>query len=348
MNEREMDRIADAVLYEGYLLYPYRPSVKNVHRWTFGTLYPQAHSEALNGLPPHQMRTEVLLSAPQGASLRAKVRFLQVESRTVGRSPDSGGFAPEASEFPPVESVQVSGVLHFAWQEGLERTFTLEPQSLDEVTVRPHRRTFRCSPARRRELLRDPQGRVVGDVVRTTAELCAELELSAQPLGGGVHRVTLTTSNQTGMAAAADAREAEHCVFAGTHVLLQAEGGRFLSLSDPPAAWSNAAAACRNVGNWPVLIGDTGSNSHVLGAPIILPDYPKVAPESPGDLYDSTEVDEILSLRIQTLSPAEKEAMARLDPRSRALLNRTEALARREMASLHGTWRPPKESSDER
>src|SRR4051812_5824117 len=195
MNDLEIDRIADAVLYEGYLLYPTRPSVQDVHRWTFGSLYPQAHSEALNGLPPHQMRTEVLLSAPQGATLRAKVRFLQVESRTVGRSPESAGSGPEAPEFPPVESIQASGVLHFAWQEGLERTFTLEPQSLPEMTARPQRRIFRCSPARRRELLRDPQGRVVGDVVRTTAELCVELELSAQPLGGGVHRVTLSTSN---------------------------------------------------------------------------------------------------------------------------------------------------------
>jgi hypothetical protein len=315
MNEHDIDRIADAVLYEGFLQYPPCPSVPNVQRWTFGSLYPQAHSEALNGLPPHQMRTEVLLSAPQGASLRARVRFLQVESRTVGRSPESAGSIREAPEFPPVESIQSSGVLHFAWQEGLERSFTLESQSLAEMTARPQRRIFRCSPARCRELLRDSQGRVVGDVVRTTAELCVELELSARPLGGGVHRVTLSTLNQTGMASAADAREADHCVLAGTHVLLQAEGGRFLSLSAPPAAWANAAAACRNVGNWPVLIGDPGSDRLMLGAPIILPDYPTVTPERPGDHQDCSEADEIPSLR---------------DPRSRALPDRTKALARKE------------------
>src|SRR5215204_4622340 len=103
MNEREIDRIADPVLYEGYLLYPCRPSVKNVQRSTFGSLYPQAHSEALNGLPSCQMRTEVLLSAPQGAVIRTRVRFLQVESRTVGRSPGSDSPAPEGSDFPPAE-----------------------------------------------------------------------------------------------------------------------------------------------------------------------------------------------------------------------------------------------------
>ncbi len=46
MNRALVDQIASAVLYEGYILYPYRPSVKNRQRWTFGGLVPRAYSEA--------------------------------------------------------------------------------------------------------------------------------------------------------------------------------------------------------------------------------------------------------------------------------------------------------------
>ena len=46
MNQALVDRIVNAVLYEGYLLYPYRPSVKNRQRWTFGGLYPRSYCEA--------------------------------------------------------------------------------------------------------------------------------------------------------------------------------------------------------------------------------------------------------------------------------------------------------------
>ena len=37
-----VDQVANAVLYEGYILYPYRPSaVKNRQRWNFGVVYPR-------------------------------------------------------------------------------------------------------------------------------------------------------------------------------------------------------------------------------------------------------------------------------------------------------------------
>jgi hypothetical protein len=94
------------------------------------------------------------------------------------------------------------------------------------------------------------------------------------------------------------------------------------------------------VGTWPVLVGEPGDKRTMLAAPIILYDYPQIAPESPGDLFDATEIDEILTLRILTLTDDEKQAMAGLDERVRAVLQRTESLAPAQLRELHGAMRP--------
>jgi hypothetical protein len=121
--------------------------------------------------------------------------------------------------------------------------------------------------------------------------------------------------------------------------MLRVEGGRFVSLADPPADWQAYAEQCQNVGAWPVLVGDPGRRDLVLASPIILSDYPTVAPESPGDLFDGTEIDEILTLRILTLGDSEKDEARHADDRARRLLDRTEALSRDEILALHGTLR---------
>src|SRR5262249_45077554 len=129
-----------------------------------------------------------------------------------------------------------------------------------------------------------------------------------------------------------------------THAILGVRFGEFVSLLDPPEPWREAAAACRNVGTWPVLVGEEGQKNTLLSSPIILYDYPQVAPESPGNLFDGTEIDEILTLRILTLTDEEKRAAAAVDGRVRDLLARTASLARDELLGLHGTvrgLRPP-------
>jgi hypothetical protein len=115
--------------------------------------------------------------------------------------------------------------------------------------------------------------------------------------------------------------------------------GEWLSLADPPADAVEAASICRNAGLWPVLVGDVGTADTMLASPIILEDHAQVAPESSGDLFDATEIDEILSLRILALTDDEKAEMRMADPRSRALLDRTEALTGEDLMRMHGTIR---------
>ncbi|MBI3822880.1 MAG: hypothetical protein HY289_09420 [Planctomycetes bacterium] len=131
---------------------------------------------------------------------------------------------------------------------------------------------------------------------------------------------------------------ASSALMLSTHAVLGVENGRFLSSIDPPDDARALAATCRNRGAWPVLVGDQARHDMLLAAPIILYDFPQVAPESPGDLFDGTEIDEILTLRILTLTDAEKDAMRR-DERTRGILERTEHLTDAQLAALHGAWR---------
>src|SRR5438445_7309332 len=116
--------------------------------------------------------------------------------------------------------------------------------------------------------------------------------------------------------------------------------------------WARAAVAqCENIGAWPVLAGGPGQGSEgsdgsegrrvVLSAPIILYDHPELAAESPGELYDGTEIDEILTLRTLALSDDEKAEARATDPRAAALLDRVESMDPQVLARLHGTLRSP-------
>jgi hypothetical protein len=134
----------------------------------------------------------------------------------------------------------------------------------------------------------------------------------------------------------------------GAHVLLSAEAGaRFVSLLEPPEAATAAAARCRQERCYPVLVGDEGATDVVLGSPIILYDYPEIAAESAGALYDSTEIDEILTLRVMTMTDAEKAEARATDARAAEIIDRCDALSDEALQQLHGVLRNPHATADE-
>jgi hydrogenase maturation protease len=185
-------------------------------------------------------------------------------------------------------------------------------------------------------------------LVREREAVKGVVEASAVPVDEGLFRLSLRVTNRTPCdgAGCPDRDAALLRSFASTHAVLDARPGGFVSLTDPPERWRAAADGCRNIGVWPVLVGEEGETSTVLASPIILPDYPRVAPESPGDFFDGTEIDEMLTLRILTLTDEEKHAMASVDGRAAALLARTEATAREQLLGLHGTFRHPGPSGE--
>jgi hypothetical protein len=326
-------KIADAVLYEGYILWPYRRSAtKNQQRWTFGGVYPRAHSEGRVD-DPWTMRTECLLEARGGEEVEVAVRFLHVVRREVARATAEG--------LEPVEELTVGGVRHLAWDEAVERELVMQPFELGDVPT-SERWPIAVEAASEREELLDPSGRRAGSVIRSWEGLQGAIELTAEPLEpphSKLWRLTVRVSNSTDCAPDGPREEALRRTFCATHAVLRASEGEFVSLTDPPASLAEAAASCRNEGVWPVLVGEPGERRTVLASPIILEDYPRVAPESPGDLFDGGEIDELLVLNVLSLTDEEKAEMRDSDPRAREILERTENLSEEQMMRLHGAIR---------
>jgi hypothetical protein len=343
MNQAVVDRIVNAVLYEGYILYPYRPSVKNRQRWSFGGLYPRAYCEANPGADAWRMQTQCLVLGTRETALEVTVRFLHLVDRTAGEITPPLPAWPADGEpgYRPVDVLQVGPRQFHTWQEAVEREAALGQWRLTDLLDQPRCRDFTFAARRELEPVCGADGEVVGVLVRRQQAVTGAVEVTAEPVEDGLFRVTVQVRNLTPLEGGnrCDRDEALLRSLVSTHTVLGVRGGEFVSLMDPPECRRAAAAACSNVGTWPVLVGDEGQRDTLLSSPIILYDYPQLAPESPGELFDSTEIDEILTLRILTLTDAEKEQMAAVDERARALLARTEALAREQLLGLHGTVR---------
>jgi hypothetical protein len=167
------------------------------------------------------------------------------------------------------------------------------------------------------------------------------LILTAKQIREDLYRLHATFANESPVAEAnqTSRRGVQDIAFTSAHLLLGVENGEFISLLEPPVALEEDAKACTQNGVFPVLVGDTGDHSTVLCSPIILYDYPQVAPESVGDFFDGTEMDEMLALRVLTLSDEEQAEMRRGDRHARAILARTQSLSNEQLLKVHGVLR---------
>jgi hydrogenase maturation protease len=176
--------------------------------------------------------------------------------------------------------------------------------------------------------------------VRTKKSVTAQVDVVAVRIGEGLFKITVRISNAAPTAPASVNRaEALMQSLLSAHTILAVKGGKFVSLLDPPAALKEFVSACINIGTWPVLAGEEGRRENMLSSPIILYDYPQIAPESPGNLFDGTEIDEILALRILTLTEDEKHEMRSADAHARQILERTESMPMEHFMKLHGVLR---------
>ena len=335
MSFERASKIADAVLYEGYLLYPYRASArKNQVRWQFGVLAPRAWSEA-GGSEHWWMQTECVVETNRKAEIAGRVRFLQLQHRIVEQaSGDSGEI------YRPVDSLEADGRLFSTWDEAVERTVEFDQLIGPDAVERAIDFDF---PAERDiERIATLSGSCAGRIVRKLRSLNGRIAISLQPLAGERRLVklririeNLTPSNEAG----ASRDNVMRSSFASVHTLLEIHGGEFLSMVDPPAWAMDAVAGCENVRTWPVLAGDEGDRKLVLSAPIILYDHPRVAPESPGDLFDATEIDEILTLRTMMLTEEEKREARASDARAAAIIDRVDNMPPEMLDRLHGAIR---------
>jgi hypothetical protein len=362
MNFHAADDIARAVLYEGYLLYPYRPTaIKNRQRWTFGGVYPIGCAS----LGPAQLHTQCLIEADTNTRIEVRVRLLQPMARTLGELVPPLLSWPRDREPPyrTVTELQCDGRRYYSWEESVERELTLPAVSIEQLCAGPPPLEFAYPASRTLEPIAASDGRICGLIARCQAAISGRVSVAIDQAAAGAWRLTLRIDNTTVLptalptappasanappaAATFDRAAAQLAAFMSTHIILGAEHGAFVSLIDPPEHLAQAARSCVNQDAWPVLVGAEGARDTLLASPIILYDYPQIAAESPGDLYDGTEIDEILTLRILTMTAAEKQEMAATGERARALLARTESLSPEQLLQLHGVMRSPRAPAD--
>lgn len=337
--------VADAVLYEGYLLYPYRASSqKNQARWQFGILGPPGAAAAGTGEEAVMFADCLLAPGPQ-AAVELHVRFLQLQGRTAEQADDGGGFSP-------VHELTVGTSRWLSWDEAVEQEITLGPLAVAGLSRQETVLPLEVPGGEDNEELRDASGRLAGRLVRRRRPLHGEVRLAATAAGSGLVRLRVSVENggvgegpaaniADGRAPGTGKQDAIAASFIGTHVLLELRDGDFVSLLEPPPGAAAAAAACGQHRCWPVLAGPEGQSDVLLVSPIILYDHPAVAPESSVALYDATEIDEILTLRVLTLTDEEKAEARATDPRAAAVIDRCEGLSPEELQQLHGILRDP-------
>jgi len=339
--------VADAVLYEGYLLYPYRASAgKNQLRWQFGVVAPRPFATS-DGSEDWIMQTECVVDpgperpSERGAGpdsrLDVRVRCLRVQERRVEAASD-----PDGSAFEPVSSLDVDGSLVTSFDEATEEEIDLADVALADLIEAEREVAFELPVSRHEERLQAADGRLVGRIIRRRQAVSGVLRLSAErtpgpfPLG----RLRVRVENVTDWAETGAHRDdVVRRSMVAVHTLVAVRDGSFISLFDPPEFAKAAVAGCENLHTFPVLIGDPGRHDVLLSSPVTLYDYAEVAPESAGEFFDSTEIDEMLALRVMTLTDEEKREARGTDPRAAAIVDRCDIMPKEVFERLHGAVR---------
>ena len=307
--------VADAVLYEGYLLYPYRASAaKNRSRWQFGVLGPPAAASPAFAEDPRMAMGCLLSPAVRAGSVTIHLRFLQLQARQV-----------LDADCRPVPSLRLADETVLTWDEAIEHEVTFG-FSLASSTHKSDFPVFIPGGVDEEPLGDD------GLIVRRRWPLNARVRVAVAP-DDDLLRLTVAVTNEHPDAVTSKDEAIRHSLL-GAHLLLEAHDATFVSMQDPPEFAAAAAARCHQERCWPVL---AGSGTVLLGAPIILYDNPALAAQSPGALFDATEIDEILTLRVMTMTDEEKAEARATDPRARAIVDRCDALSPGELQQLHGT-----------
>jgi hypothetical protein len=328
-------KVADAVLYEGYLLYPYRrSSQKNRTRFQFGVLMPPPY-RAVDEHEPSASQTECLLECADDAGVDIGLRFLHLQHRTAQRIDPATGRASD------VDTVLVDGTEYGSFDEAVEREQHLSGRIADLLDADVELR-FDIPASEEAEELTGPGGAPAGRLVRRCAPLTGALVVRAERAPGpyGVLRLRVRAENRTVPQVPLRSRDdgLKYSLIAA-HLLIGVAGATFLSMTDPPEWAAGEVARCENIGTWPVLAGPAECRDLMLSSPVILYDHPEVAPESAGDLFDATEIDEILTLRTLALTDAERQEARATDPRAADLIDRLDGLPPEMLERMHGAIR---------
>jgi hypothetical protein len=273
-----------------------------------------------------------LVEAQSGTPVRVALRFLHVVARQAMRL--------DGTALVPVSELEVGASRYLSWDEATEREFAttvIMPDDSGAIDV-----PTSVGEGQDIEQVAGTDGEPAGAIVRSWRRIDARMHVEVMRLRAygsrSLYRLSVSVTNTGEMETIERADVVRHTL-TSAHVVLRTGGGAFVSSFDPGVEFQEEATRCNSEGLWPVLVGDDGDRRTMLAAPIILYDYPRIAPESPGDLFDGGEIDQLLILNILTLTDEEQREMRDSDPRAREILDRCKGLSDDELMRLHGTVR---------
>ncbi len=225
--------------------------------------------------------------------------------------------------YPPVYAAECAGAFDHARLECLAEP---EPRTTLSVTLRYLSSSGERHHAQEQRVELGPAA--VGE--RISAEFdSGRLTLRSEVLDGGRALVRCCVHNTVLAAAGLDRASALARSLISTHIVVTLSAGRFVSPLE---------TGCESVNVWPVLAG--AEDDTILGAPIVLPDHPRIAPQSHGNLFDNTEIEEALVLHVHSLTDSERRQAAGEDPVVREMIQRALAVTPEEIVRLHSSLTP--------
>ena len=343
--QAQVQQLCRALLYEGYSLFPYhRAAVKNQKPVPFGAIYPAAYAKA-HAAVNSVLQAECLIQAHStGAAVTAQVRFLHLRSwKELG--PGELAASPNATVGVPASEVpilQTAETYHPSGWLAVEREFRPECPSCSSAGSALKTSHIEISGLCETQPLRNPDGEVIGSRLETMRELKGLVTTEVQPMPAKPDcfklAIRLTNQSKLDQPNELSRDEAGAYAFLAPHLILSVSGGEFISVLEPDDAWRPLVAECRNLGAWPVLVGR--DNRTLLVSPIILHDYPEISPQSTGDLFDGSEIEEALLLHAAVMSDQEKDAIAASDDKLRAMIERIRQVTPQDLLNLHGVLHP--------
>lgn len=294
--ENALQELTHTLLYEGYALYPYRnTALKNKTPIPFGVVYPEVYCR-YNQYVHCNMQTECLLKGNETTLLNISIKFLHISNDAANA---------------------------FAWK-AIEKEIVADKISLqvllNAATVIPF--CFEKDDKKLNSSIAPLEGILT-------------IEASAIPDLQHVFRITVFINNTTAVAHAdtISNNEVLKQAFVSTHTILKTTNGEFVSDQNPPKELKDIAKECKQINTYPVLINE--ANTMILSSPIILYDYPQIHPQSMGDLFDGTEMEEALLLHVNVLTEGEKEQLLNGDDKLREMMQKAANILPEEIINLH-------------
>jgi hypothetical protein len=333
-----LEEITRTVLYEGYAIFPYRrSSAKNVKPIPFGTVYPQAYQKHHSELHA-AAQTQCILQSSDQASVKITLRFLHLcRKRLLRIDHENLG----QNQFQSTDIIEIDNKTYESGWEAQERKIDIGAHTISNLINEPCKKPIQFEGEQANDIIYDEDGKVSCNVLFQQNEINGEVSVTVKPAGvvEDGYMITVKVANTTSVddAAGCSRDEVYGQSFLSANTILESDRGTFISQADPPQEWKEVNETCENINTWPVLVDK--DDKTMLSSPIVLYDYPEIAPESRGINFDSTEIEEMLMLQVAALTDEEKQEVEQSDGKMKAMLERVRSTTPEELLKLHGGFK---------